>query len=186
MEKTCSKCGQRKPITEFYAMKGMRDGHRNDCKACNLAAKKARYDADPAKAIQRVRRWQQANADRVNEVHRRNNARPERKAANRTGYLRRTYGITQAEYDAMLEAQGGGCAICGRPPRPDISLHVDHDHKTGEIRGLTCFPCNNSLGLMQEEPERFAKAADYLDQHDSEVQRLAEITRTRVYALVGR
>ena len=86
----------------------------------------------------------------------------------------------------MLEQQGGVCAICGRPPRPDISFHVDHDHATGQIRGLTCFPCNNALGLMQEDHERFARAAAYLDEHDPEVQELAARIRRRTYALVGR
>ncbi|MGH2684653.1 MAG: endonuclease VII domain-containing protein [Actinomycetota bacterium] len=133
-----------------------------------------------------MRRWQQANPERVREVRRRNNARPERKARTRDAYLKRTYGITQVDYDRMLEAQGGGCAICGRRPRPDISLHVDHDHHTSQIRGLTCFLCNNALGDMEEDSRRFARAADYLDQHDPEVQRLAELTRARLYALVGR
>ena len=101
-------------------------------------------------------------------------------------HLKRTFGISQADDDAMLEAQGGGCGICGRPPRPDISLHVDPHHEAGTIRGLTCFPCNNALGLMQEDHQRFARAAVYLDEHGPEVRRQAERIRERAYALVGR
>jgi hypothetical protein len=142
--------------------------------------------ADPAKHVDRVRRWQQANPDKVRETRRRNNKRPERKAAMRELHLRRAFGITQAVYDQMLERQGGGCAICGRPPRPDISLHVDHDHTTGRIRGLTCFPCNNGLGQFGEDPQRLSRAAAYLDEHDPAVQELAERIRRRTYALVGR
>lgn len=54
----------------------------------------------------------------------------------RDKYLRKTYGITLAEYDAMLAAQGGGCAICGKPAtgRP---LHVDHDHKVAKMKLVT-------------------------------------------------
>jgi hypothetical protein len=70
--------------------------------------------------------------------------------------------MTVEDYDRMLEAQGGGCAICGRPPRPDISLHVDHDHETGRIRGSLCWPCNNLLGDVQDDPARLYAAADYL------------------------
>ena len=53
-------------------------------------------------------------------------------------------GVTDAEYDRLLAAQGGGCAICGNPPKTR-RLHVDHDHKTGRVRGLLCHRCNRAL-----------------------------------------
>ena len=53
-------------------------------------------------------------------------------------------GVTDADYTRMLEAQGGGCAICGNPPK-SRRLHVDHDHRTGQVRGLLCFRCNRAL-----------------------------------------
>jgi hypothetical protein len=55
--------------------------------------------------------------------------------------LRRRYGITPDDYDAMADAQGGVCAICGLPPRKG-TLDVDHDHATGRVRGLLCRRCN--------------------------------------------
>ena len=76
--KRCKICGVVKPLGEFYAMRGMRDGHRHDCKDCNLAAKRARYAADPAKYIGMVQRWQDANRDRVKAARRAWNATPER------------------------------------------------------------------------------------------------------------
>ena len=83
----------------------------------------------------------------------------------------------------MLEAQGGGCFICGRPPREDISLHVDHDHFTGEIRGILCFCCNNALADFQEDPALLVKAASYLSgpAHAEEI----ELARRRARSLVG-
>jgi len=53
-------------------------------------------------------------------------------------------GVTDAEYARLLEAQGGGCAICGNPPKTR-RLHVDHDHRTGQVRGLLCHRCNRAL-----------------------------------------
>jgi Recombination endonuclease VII len=53
-------------------------------------------------------------------------------------------GITDVEYGAMLRVQGGGCAICGAKPKTR-RLHVDHDHATGQVRGLLCHRCNRAL-----------------------------------------
>lgn len=89
--------------------------------------------------------------------------------------------MTIEDYDRMLAAQGGGCAICGRPPRDDISLHVDHDHETERIRGLLCFPCNNTLGDFNDDPVRLYAAANYLAR-DPEADALI---RQRAHELVS-
>ena len=160
--KRCKKCGLLKPLGEFYRAVGMRDGVRSDCKACNAAASKARYLADPAAAVTRVKRWQQANPDRVNAYRRVHRAEPAVKRAERSSYLKRKYGITLDEYDAMLARQGGGCGICGSTPSGRISLHVDHDHGTGRIRGLLCFVCNSSLGEL-DDPDLLRAALRYVE-----------------------
>lgn len=101
-------------------------------------------------------------------------AHPERvKAASKETYkkhglakrLRNRYGLTVAEYDALLASQGGHCAIC--PARNYVpgtiqKLAVDHDHKTNEVRGLLCFACNSMLGRAEDLPERLEVAAQYL------------------------
>ena len=66
------------------------------------------------------------------------------------------------EYDRMLAAQHGGCGICGAPPKTR-RLHVDHDHKTGLIRGLLCFTCNRHLLGKYATPAKLRAAADYLE-----------------------
>ena len=53
-------------------------------------------------------------------------------------------GLSDADYEALLTAQGGGCAICGNPPKTR-RLDTDHDHKTGAVRGLLCHRCNRAL-----------------------------------------
>lgn len=160
--KRCNVCGVTKPLTDFYKMAGMRDGHRNDCKACNLAAKKARYDADPATAIARVKRWQQENSERLNAYRRAHNATPERKRKQRDTYYRRTFGMSADDVDAMLAAQGGACAICGTRPEREASLHVDHEHGSGRVRGILCLNCNQGIGKFGDDPAVLERAVEYL------------------------
>jgi hypothetical protein len=77
--------------------------------------------------------------------------------------LKINYGITLAEYDAIFVLQGGRCAICKESCPTQRELAVDHDHVTGEVRGLLCTQCNNGLGRFKESPALLRKAADYLD-----------------------
>jgi hypothetical protein len=78
---------------------------------------------------------------------------------------KRLYGIAAEEYDALLVAQGNRCAICGSPdwPGKDNRPHVDHNHETGQIRGLLCGPCNVGLGQFKDDPERLRAAIRYLE-----------------------
>lgn len=75
--------------------------------------------------------------------------RPPTAEQKRNWQLRNRYGITTDQYDDMLAAQGGTCAICGRPPK-NRRLYVDHDHDNGRVRGLLCASCNSSLEWMLE------------------------------------
>lgn len=73
------------------------------------------------------------------------------------------FGITQAELDAMLEAQHNLCAICGNGHvGVGTRLHIDHCHSTGRIRGLLCGKCNTAVGLLDDSPERAEQLAAYL------------------------
>jgi hypothetical protein len=85
--------------------------------------------------------------------------------------LRQNYGITAEDYDRMFAQQGGVCAICKQPetkidPRSKTGaikhLHVDHDHKTGDVRALLCNNCNTALGLMYEDPKRIRALLTYV------------------------
>ncbi len=77
--------------------------------------------------------------------------------------LKRQYNITPIDYDAMYEEQEGCCAICfTHQSSMKYRLHVDHDHKTGKVRGLLCKNCNLALGNFQDSVELLAKAIEYL------------------------
>jgi len=91
----------------------------------------------------------------------RGKAAKEKVGGSRTYHLKRRYGITAADADAMLEAQGGLCAVCRAAP----AAHVDHDHATGTVRELLCFNCNGGLGQFRDDPAVLRAAADYVERH---------------------
>lgn len=93
------------------------------------------------------------------------------KRCDRSARLKRNYGITVDQYEALLAAQGAVCAICGGPPKDGPSLHIDHDHaccatykrSCGKcVRGLLCEDCNRVLGMFSDDTARFEAAIDYL------------------------
>jgi hypothetical protein len=138
--KECPRCGEVKRASDFHRAAASKDGLQNWCKACKK---------------QFVYEWRATNVERTR--------RPVYEAN-----LRRNYGLTLAEYEALFTAQNGLCAICrnaetaknreGTPRR----LHVDQDHRTGQIRGLLCSACNSVLGYIEARPIRLAAAARYL------------------------
>jgi hypothetical protein len=68
------------------------------------------------------------------------------------------YALTPAEVEAEVRRQGGLCAVC----RVRMPEHVDHDHRTGAVRGILCFTCNTGMGNFGDDPERLLAAARYL------------------------
>lgn len=82
---------------------------------------------------------------------------------NRDSKLRKAFGIDLEEFNNMLEAQNGLCAICfTNTPKGNGTFHVDHDHATGKIRGLLCHHCNTALGSFKDDTNIMKKAIEYL------------------------
>ena len=148
------------------------------------------YAANAEKVKNRVKQWAADNHDRKLATQREYNAangdkrraymreryktkrddiieynrkrRAERPQVEQDWYLRKEYGLTLAEYDAMLAAQDGCCAICRKQHKRRLA--VDHDHNTGRVRGLLCSSCNNGLGRFEDDADRMRRAVDYLDE----------------------
>jgi hypothetical protein len=121
------------------------------------------------KARERARRWVAANPERIREYRKRWHAKEMEKPENRAAAIRRahegklrSYGLTREDYDEILRDQGGVCAICKAEPKPTKRLSVDHNHATGEVRGLLCTSCNHGLGNFRDKPELLRLAAEYL------------------------
>lgn len=148
MLKNCKKCTVEKPRTDFHKHHGVAGGYPH-CKACVSDINKAWREANPGIRKPYMKLWYGEHKE------------------NRRNYnLVQNYGITLEEYSRMLEAQAGVCAICKQPPSKKnnhaMSLHIDHCHTTGRIRGLLCNKCNSGIGFFQESEELVTKAANYL------------------------
>lgn len=90
--------------------------------------------------------------------------------SDRRYHLKRHYGVTVEEYNQLLVAQDGRCAICKTDSpggRRNQYFHVDHDHKTGEIRGLLCKNCNIALGHLKDDVDLAMAVAAYLIQREN-------------------
>jgi hypothetical protein len=147
------------------------------------ARRRERYAQDPVyraklkrQSSERYRTYHQAHKDEINKrararyqthkdeinarsrahyhTHKHDSASPKRRA-----HLRR-YGISPAEYDALLAKQGGACAICRK--RSKQRLCVDHCHVTGMVRGLLCHECNGALGYLRDDQASLVAALAYL------------------------
>ena len=153
-EKVCSKCKQLKPINEFYPSQIHASWAR--CIPCfrsyydyNDGKEKRKQwhgqwyskPRNRRKTINRSRIWRQKNPDRYRQATKDYAAKT--KSKHKDCHLRRLYGITLAEYNAMLIRQNNRCAGCNYATN---DLRVDHDHNTGLIRGLLCNDCNLTVG----------------------------------------
>lgn len=120
-----------------------------------------RYSAaNPNKLREKNRQWRAKNPERAKELRRnwyRNN--PEKA---RDMDLRGTYGISLQQWNEMFEAQGRCCAVCERSDPGKQGWHTDHDHETGQVRGILCYKCNPGLGMFGDDVGRLQRAIDYL------------------------
>lgn len=141
--KTCRDCREEKTLDKFSTRGGGRKGWMSYCKSC---------------ADLRNRRWARENPERSALRYRKN-------------WLKR-YNLTLDDYDNLLAAQGGVCAICkaSEPGGVGSRFHIDHDHaccpermtSCGKcVRGLLCSYCN--LHLAGENPRRLRAAFAYLE-----------------------
>lgn len=115
--------------------------HRTECKECHKKLQKEAYRRNPDK-------W-------------------------RDRQLRARYGMTLSEYTEMLANQDYKCKICSIEQNENVlerKLAVDHDHKTGKVRGLLCTRCNIAVGFIRDNPGWAEKAIVYLNKHHNQGQ----------------
>lgn len=119
--------------------------------------------------LQREREYARAHyakpevKQRVKEYH----ARPDVRQRKREHNLRKRYGISQADFDALWKVQQGQCAACLENVVSTEKICVDHNHNTFVVRGLIHDRCNKVIGLLHEDCNIFRTIASYLENQKS-------------------
>jgi predicted nucleic-acid-binding Zn-ribbon protein len=138
--KMCNVCKVAKPFEDFY------DGY------------KAKKQRDVTNKKYPHSRCKECDHARVKVYHKNNRAKVTKQQL--ISHRRREYGLTEEEYNNMVLSQNNMCAICNKPS--ERTLHIDHDHVTGRVRGLLCSNCNLGIGLLQEDLVVLNRAIEYL------------------------
>lgn len=147
----------------YFTGKPCKNGHLayrwtlyGSCSACSNMRHKKRYEEDSdfaGEVSRRAKLW-----DENNPVKKRERSRK---------YLRnKNYGIGELAVGILFLAQQGHCACCLKPFTD--TPQVDHDHKTGKIRGLLCGLCNRALGLVKDDIQTLVTMIHYLEKHNAE------------------
>ncbi len=144
MQKRCVRCETLKDLTEFYKC---RDGFLNKCKKCT----KEYYQKNKLHILNYVKNYFNT---------------PKGKRIRKNRHLLQRYGITISQYEQMIKDQNNKCSICGKEPTKR-QLSVDHDHKTGKIRGLLCNNCNHAIGKFDDDVILMIKAINYILKYQS-------------------
>lgn len=140
--KKCPVCKTDKPRSQYQKNRTTKDGLQWQCKPCRKV-----IDCRPEKRAQDRARYHRNTDGYRNQSYKRH------------------YGITLADYNALLKKQNGACAICKKATGFKRKLAVDHDHQTGAIRGLLCGKCNPMIGYANDDQALLTAAIKYLRRH---------------------
>lgn len=142
-------CNIEKNILEFYII-SKTNKPTPYCKECWKSESRAYYEKNKEEVKKRTHKYQQEHKDIVTKI-------------NRKRLLKYYWGMTLEEFDLLVKKQNGCCSICNLKLDESIKkLYVDHDHKTGKIRGLLCGPCNLALGGFKDSTDILQRAIEYL------------------------
>lgn len=181
-DKLCPQCRRSLPASAFHRNRRRPDGLAFYCKTCAAARSEASRrkrgiapqrraavpvadglkwcpDCEQIKPVDDFPRTTNASGRhsycKPCHIARGNESEQRLYGGNREYHLRRRYGVGEEE---LLAEQAGVCAICRRPD-PE---HLDHDHRTGWVRGILCFNCNGGLGQFKDNADVLARAITYL------------------------
>lgn len=169
----CYRCGETKPVSEYQPT--VVKAGCGACRACKYLDKRAYEKSNKEKVAAAAQRYRKRRPEQTlasRRAHYQSN--PDMYRSYRLG----RYGITAADYDSILAAQGGRCACCGAAAnRSGKRLFVDHDHATGSVRGVICLNCNRGIGSLGDTIEGVRRALNYLERAQQSPVRAAPAIR---------
>ena len=147
----CLKCLKYKPIDTYHYREDGFLNKNSQCRDCtnNYTRKWRKTHPSSAEALEKARDYRDSHKIQLRLYERKR--------------LLASYGLTLKDYNKLLKKQKGACAICGKKKahKKGKFLHVDHNHKTGKVRGLLCAVCNTALGRLNSV-KILKKAIKYL------------------------
>lgn len=146
----CSKCQKEKPLEDFSKRDTSADGYRRQCKSCINEGKRLWKQANPEICQRYNRQWRKDNPEKMSAI------------SARTHY-KKNYGITPDQKHRMVLDQDNCCAICGLKFKDAKNTCVDHNHETGNVRGILCTACNHGLGKFKDSIQVLESAISYLE-----------------------
>lgn len=152
--KKCSKCGNIKDESCFPFQNKAQNKLMSACKTCTNTATREYRKSKPDEVREWDRKKYLKSRERCLEYAREYRKKyPDRTMATN---LKVKYGITRAEYDNKLSEQNNACAICNKPrEKHSRNFAVDHNHATGNIRGLLCDGCNYGVGFLEKYRDKY-------------------------------
>jgi hypothetical protein len=147
--KLCKRCGNVKPLNDFYR----RLEKEARCRQCVSELRKLKYKEDPEKQKERARNYRTRNPEKIRDTK-----------------LKQSFGVGLEYFNKKYREQNGVCAGCGKPETTFLrgtllSLAIDHNHKTGQLRGLLCMRCNLGLGSLDDSIETLENLIVYLKKY---------------------
>jgi hypothetical protein len=166
--KTCRKCGEDKPLSDYAKHASTKDRLQTWCRECRVEVTRQDRLANPEKWREYSRTYKERNRDAISTRNRARYAADPGSARRWLGWrIERDFGLSLAEYDALVS---GPCHICGATPKAAdkrAGIVLDHCHETNKVRGALCQVCNTGIGKFADDPARLRAAADYLELHKS-------------------
>lgn len=149
--KRCSKCGETKAVSEFNKNRRAKDGLYHWCQECARAGANAGYHRNRDRYLAQMKVYREANKEALREKDRKHGWRY---------MLMSRYKMTIEQHNTMLVEQRNRCAVCDSVL---TKINIDHDHKTGVVRGLLCTPCNQAIGFLRDDALLLRSAAKYIE-----------------------
>jgi hypothetical protein len=154
MAKKCNTCHIEQDLSKFYKDSSLPGGYKHRCKLCTRSYTTELYKKTGAKRRAQTAAWKLKNPSYV-----------------KNHSLEAKYGISLDTYNIKLAQQDYRCAICYKHENDNAGgrkLAVDHNHSTGQVRGLLCYHCNLAVGMLSDNKFNALRVAEYLESYEKE------------------